>query len=390
MPGNRIRTDSSVSGRKNQLAVLLERLDDALPAPKCEGCGKPMIRHGTGKRKTWLTRLGRVEVKRRHYCYRSCGKGCFPLDRTLGLYGSTFTPGMASVMAGTVPMTGFEAASRHIANLAGLDASPSSLQRRSLALGEEALRFEREEAVEGRPLEPRMHLPIDGTGIPMRKEETEGVLGKHEDGSSKSREVRLAVMHTAEGRDPETGAALKDRGSETSGCLIDSAAARSASPEPSGFATRLDREALRRGLHDARELVVISDGAEWIRNTCDELFGGRKVTCVLDIFHALEHASDAVKAILPGGPGRQGGPGARALQRQARGGGRVLPPLPEQHREDAVRRVPRSGHAGRKRRRGRRLQAVRAEAEALRHPLVQEGSQRHARPQELRHEPQAA
>ena len=173
---------------------------------------------------------------------------------------------------------------------------------------EEALRFDREEVVEGRPLEPRMHLSIDGTGIPMRKEETEGVLGKHEDGSSKSREARLAVMHTAEGRDPETGAALKDRGSETSGGLIDSAAARSASPEPSGFATRLDREALRRGLHDARELVVISDGAEWIRNTCDELFGGRKVTCVLDIFHALEHASDAVKALLPGGPGRQGGP----------------------------------------------------------------------------------
>ena len=206
---------------------------------------------------------------------------------------------MASVMAGTVPATGFEAASGRIANLAGVAASPSSLQRRSLALGEEALRFEREEAVEGRPLEPRMHLSIDGTGIPMRKEETEGVRGKHEDGSPKTREARLAVMHTAEGRDPETGAALKDRGSETSGCLIDSAAAPSGSREPSGFAARLDREALRRGLHDAGELVAISDGAEWIRNTCDELFGGRKVACVLDVFHALEHASDAVKAIVP-------------------------------------------------------------------------------------------
>ncbi len=81
-------------------------------------------------------------------------------------------------MAGTVPMTGFEAASGRIANLAGVDASPSSLQRRSLALGEEALRFEREEAVEGRPLEPRMHLSIDGTGIPMRKGDVEGVAGK--------------------------------------------------------------------------------------------------------------------------------------------------------------------------------------------------------------------
>ena len=71
------------------------------------------------------------------------------------------------------------------------------------------------------------------------------------------------------------------------------------SRDPSDFAMRLDRETLRRGLHDAEELFVISDGAEWIRGSCDELFGGRKVTFVLDMFHALEYASDAVKAMVP-------------------------------------------------------------------------------------------
>ena len=136
-------------------------------------------------------------------------------DRALGLDGSAFTPGMASVMAETAPMMSFDAASRHIANLAGVGASSSSLQLWSLALGEEALRFERGEVVDGKPLESRMHLSIDGTGIPMRKEETEGVAGKQEDGSAKTREAKLAVMYTAEGRDPKTGAALKDRGSES-------------------------------------------------------------------------------------------------------------------------------------------------------------------------------
>ena len=67
---------------------------------------------------------------------------------------------------------------------------------------------------------------------------------------------------------------------------------------------RLGREARRRGLHDAGEVIVISDGAEWIRNACDEVLGGGKVTFVLDQFHALEYASDAVKAILPEGPER--------------------------------------------------------------------------------------
>ncbi|MCY3672297.1 MAG: ISKra4 family transposase [Alphaproteobacteria bacterium] len=295
--------DASLGGGAAALKLLFEQLDRTLPAPECEGCGKPMVRHRTAA-KSFLTRLGRVEVERTYFHCRSCGKGSFPLDRALGLEGGAFTPGMASVMAETAPLMSFEAASRHIANLAGVSASSSSLQRWSLALGEEALRFEREEAIAGKPLESRMYLSIDGTGIPMRKEETAGVRGKQEDGSAKSREAKLAVMYTAEGRDPETGAALKDRDSATFSCLIDSAAAASGSTEPSDFARRLGREAKRRGLHDAGEIVVISDGAEWIRSTCDELFGGGKVTFVLDLWHALEYASDAVKAILPEGAER--------------------------------------------------------------------------------------
>lgn len=291
--------DASLGGGAAALKHLVEQLDSALPAPRCESCGKPMRRCQERKGKSFLTRLGRVEFERTYFHCRACGKGCYPLDRALGLEGSTFTPGMASVMAETVPLMSFDAASRHIANLAGVDASSSSLQRWSLELGEAALRFEREEVVEGKPLESRMSLSIDGTGVPMRKEDVEGVAGKQDDGSSRTREAKLAVIYTAEERDPETGATLKDRGSETFSCLIDSAAAPSGSKAPSAFAERLDREALRRGLHDAGEVVVISDGAEWIRTTCDEIFGGRKATFVLDMFHALEYASDAVKAIFP-------------------------------------------------------------------------------------------
>ena len=81
---------------------------------------------------------------------------------------------------------------------------------------------------------------------------------------------------------------------------------------------RLEREALRRGLHGVEELVVISDGAEWIRNTCAEVFGGGKVTFVLDMFHALEYASDAVKAIFrTRRSGTGGSQGSRRTSRRA-------------------------------------------------------------------------
>ena len=115
-----------------------------------------------------------------------------------------------------------------------------------------------------------MHLAVDGTGIPMRGEDMEGADGRAEDGSAGIREAKLAVAHSAKGRDPETGAVLKDRGSGTYSCLIDSAA----SAGPSDFATRPDREVRRRGLHDAEEPAVISGGAEWIRSVCGGLLGG--------------------------------------------------------------------------------------------------------------------
>ena len=124
---------------------------------------------GDGSKRAWLTRPGRIEVRRRCFHCRSCGKGRFPLDRAPGLEGSAFTPGMAGVMAGTVPVTGFGAAARHVADPAGVKASPGPPRRRSPAPGEAALRSGREKAVEKSAPEPRMHLSVGGTGIPMRK-----------------------------------------------------------------------------------------------------------------------------------------------------------------------------------------------------------------------------
>ncbi len=71
--------------------------------------------------KSFLTRLGRVEVERTCFHCRSCDKGSFPPDRAPDLEGSAFAPGMASVIAGTAQLMSFEAASRHVANLEGLD-----------------------------------------------------------------------------------------------------------------------------------------------------------------------------------------------------------------------------------------------------------------------------
>jgi hypothetical protein len=55
---------------------------------------------------------------------------------------------------------------------------------------------------------------MDGTGIPMRKSETEVRAGKQEDGSAKTREVKLVTVWSAQGRDKD-GVPVRDRGSIT-------------------------------------------------------------------------------------------------------------------------------------------------------------------------------
>ena len=83
---------------------------------------------------------------------------------------------------------------------------------------------------------------MDGTGIPMRKSETEGRAGKPEDGSAKTREVKLVTVWSAEGRDKDH-VPVRDDGSSTYSAAIESAATRDADKEPSEFARRVVREA---------------------------------------------------------------------------------------------------------------------------------------------------
>ena len=139
----------------------------------------------------------------------------------------------------------------------------------------------------------------------MRKEEREGVAGKHEDGASRTREAKVISIYTADGRNPKTGDPRKDPGSDIRSGFIDSAAAGAGSSGNTGFGKRLEREAERYGLFAAKELVVISDGASWIRNVCEELFSGRAATCILDLFQVSEYLSDGLKAILPDGAERR-------------------------------------------------------------------------------------
>jgi hypothetical protein len=139
---------------------------------------------------------------------------------------------------------------------------------------------------------------MDGTGVPVRKEELVGRPGKQPDGSAKTREVKLVTIWTAEGRDKE-GTPVRDVGSISYSAAIESAAQKDTDETTSEFAARVEREATRRGFDRAARRAVLGDGAKWIWNLADEHFPD--AVQIVDRFHAKQHLSDVAKSIYGAG-----------------------------------------------------------------------------------------
>jgi hypothetical protein len=191
-------------------------------------------------------------------------------------------------------MVSFQEADELMRELAGVPVGAKAVERTAEALGREIARDEQTVVESSPPCAPTMYLGMDGTGVPMRGSEVEGRQGKQPDGSSKTRAVKLVTVWSAEGRDDE-GIPVRDPGSITYSAPIESAATDDTDEELSEFATRVDREARRRGFDRALRRAVLGDGAVWIWNLADELFPG--AVQIVDLFHAKGHLSDVAKAI---------------------------------------------------------------------------------------------
>ena len=254
--------------------------------------------------KTFETVLGPLRLERAYYHCTGCGHGFFPRDRHLGMEGTSLSPGVVRMTGSAAARVSFAEASALVSELAGVRVGAKQVERAAKALGREIAAAEGEE----RGLEPEpaaaatMYLGMDGTGVPVRKAETAGRVGKQPDSSAKTREVKLVLVWTAERRNRITGSAERDAGSVSGSAAIESAASKDTDPEPSVFARRVRGEARRRGFSLARRRVVLGDGAAWIWRVADEEFPG--AIQIVDLYHAMEHLWTVSKALHWGDPDR--------------------------------------------------------------------------------------
>jgi hypothetical protein len=239
--------------------------------------------------------LGPLRLERAYYHCSSCGHGCCPRDRHLGIENTSLSPALTR-MTGTVgAMVSFQEGSELLQELAGVIVDAKQVERAAEALGQEIAEDERHhsEPLDTLPLPKTLYLGMDGTGIPLRAEELTGVSGKRT-GAAKTREVKLCTVWSAESLDTD-GTPIRDEGSITYSAAIESARIPDIAKERSAFAQRVWRETQRRRFTQAARTAALGDGAPWIWNLVAELFPG--TIEIVDRFHAKQHLSELSKAL---------------------------------------------------------------------------------------------
>ncbi len=229
--------------------------------------------------------LGSFELTRGYYTNDS-GR-FFPMDEVLGLTNS-YTPGLAKMMCRAASTDGsYDEAEQTLKIYAGVSVPASQVRRMVQSVGPDIAQWSESREESRSETVPTLYVSYDGTGVPMRKSETQGRKGKQPDGSSATREVKLGSVFTSESFD-EKGRPLRDPGSTTYVASFDKA---------ESFGSMIRQEAQLRGLGLCERAAILGDGARWIWNLARINFP--EAQQILDFYHACEHLSNLATALFP-------------------------------------------------------------------------------------------
>jgi hypothetical protein len=249
--------------------------DQARPGEKCYGA-----------RPNEVGSLFGEVILRRNYYTDGKGGGRAPLDEALGIVEGC-TPALARLMCRAGAVEHYEAAAQSLNEYAGLAINGRRIQRMVHRLGPQMAQWPRPSAeVSSAPADQVFYVEGDGTGIPVRPEETEGRQGKQEDQSAKTREVKLGCVFT-QTKEDEAGNPIRDPQSTSYIATLEPAVE---------FGSLLRAEAIKRGVALARLVVFLGDGAAWVWELARVNFP--MAVFILDFFHAAEHLEWLAEALF--------------------------------------------------------------------------------------------
>lgn len=270
---------------------------DATP-PKCPVCGRALVRKERGHERTVQTRFGPVKIRRTRGWCRHCRRWRFPADAALRLdETSTASPAVQEAAAMLVAQMPVADAAVILERLTGVKWSASTLDREARRQGHRAEQQRQElndvlgeweqlvaaakaEATAGLGTQQPFTLVIEIDAWNIRERDGWGqTAALHKTGQPPSRWhwVYGATVFRLDQRG-ETDAGrpvISQRGWVMTRRGVD------------GLRELLWGEAVRRGLLQAKQVLVVADGAVWIWKLVEDRFG--RAEQLLDWYHASQH-----------------------------------------------------------------------------------------------------
>ena len=238
--------------------------------------------------------FGPLTLRRNYYSRGDGTGGRVPLDESLGVVEGC-TPGLARLMCRAGALEPFEDASQSLGVYAGLSIQGRRIQRMVQQMGPQFARWTQSQpAPASLPQGTTFYVEADGTGVPVRPEETVGREGKGEDGQARTREIKLGVVFTQEAPQKTAPRAQESKSKgqkDPSESRLERVEGSTRYVTSTGHAQEfghlLRQLALRQGLSLATRVVFLGDGAAWVWELARVCFPMAKL--ILDFYHAAEH-----------------------------------------------------------------------------------------------------
>jgi len=235
---------------------------------------------------TTQTVLGAVKLKRPYYLCADCHQGGCPLDPTLGFCAGGSSAGLQAVMALVGVEFPFEAAAEVLQKLTLVEVSPNSCRKATEALGQ-VVAAEEAAAVAAAWDAKHTTLPAVSEAIVGDFYISMDGVTVHIEGEGWKNQWLGAVYTTQATAGVQRPEYLEVRTRQPS-FYTDLT-------DIETFGRHLWVEAERRGLAQAKQVIVIGDGAQWIWKQAEQHFPA--ATQILDWYHASTYAWKAANAI---------------------------------------------------------------------------------------------
>jgi hypothetical protein len=261
----------------------------------CEKCGRKMIVVAKGSHLRVNSMLGHIDFNREVRHCRYCGEGYAPFDRELKINQEhKITRGLTETICDLAQkMPSFMEASEVLSKYLNIKVSHTFIQVVSEEVGKDLYKAEKYEAED---LYKNQYKAIKD--IPEDKKR--GRIYIETDGS-------MVLIKGQGWKEIKLGMVFKDdkilnRNKERHISIDKDYVAHLGSAEE--FKKMFFSTAVKNGYQEAKEVVILGDGAKWIWNIAEELFPD--AVCILDFYHFKEHVVNMLFILKMNYPERDG------------------------------------------------------------------------------------